>query len=228
MFERTDLDVVVEILGDQDLDVVDVGCGSGGLAHELARRGLRVTGVEPDPQQRALAEARAALPGLTWLAGGASALPCGDGCADAVIFNRSLHHVSPDRMDASLLEAARVLRSGGRLLVLEPDAAGEHSVLMQPFHDESVVRARAQQALDRVQGLTEQPAHSYLRVYTYDDLESFRAKMSTSTVIAVDESGLRTPEVAHRFEVGRTSDGRYRFTNPICVRTFRKVAEGAG
>lgn len=44
--------------------VLDAGCGTGRVAVELARRGVRVVGVDPDPSM--LATARAAAPELEW------------------------------------------------------------------------------------------------------------------------------------------------------------------
>lgn len=45
--------------------VVDVGCGTGRVAAELARRGHHVTGVDLDESM--LEQARARYPGVTWL-----------------------------------------------------------------------------------------------------------------------------------------------------------------
>ena len=51
--------------------------------------------------------------------GSADALPFGDGAFDVVCMVDVLHHL--DRPEAALLEAHRVIRPGGRLLVFEPN-----------------------------------------------------------------------------------------------------------
>jgi 2-polyprenyl-3-methyl-5-hydroxy-6-metoxy-1,4-benzoquinol methylase len=46
--DRRHLDVYVEIVGELSAStVLDVGCGTGTLACELARRGIEVIGVDP-------------------------------------------------------------------------------------------------------------------------------------------------------------------------------------
>ena len=53
------------------------------------------------------------------LAGDARALPFADGSFTAVVGRRSLHHVPPADRPEILQEAARVLRPGGRVVLLE-------------------------------------------------------------------------------------------------------------
>lgn len=107
--------------------VVDIGCGAGNAARAAARRGARVTGVDPSPTMLRVARtATRGLPALTWAQGGAESLPVRDGSATVVWALATVHHW-PD-VDASLREIVRVLAPGGRLLVLErqvqPDATG--------------------------------------------------------------------------------------------------------
>lgn len=96
--------------------VLDVGCGTGLLAREaLALIGAAGTlhGVDPSPGM--LAQAR--LPGATLLEGRAEALPRPDASADFLSMGYALRHI--DDVDAALAEFHRVLRPGGRLLILE-------------------------------------------------------------------------------------------------------------
>jgi 2-polyprenyl-6-hydroxyphenyl methylase/3-demethylubiquinone-9 3-methyltransferase len=98
------------------LHVLDVGCGGGLLAEELARRGCTVTGVDPSRDSLEVARAHAAGSELTieYLPGVAEALPFADGHFDAVICCDVLEHV--DDVSAAVREAARVLRPGGLYL----------------------------------------------------------------------------------------------------------------
>lgn len=219
---RTDIEALSRLGAWSGLSVVDVGSGRGVLACGLAEAGAAVLAVEPSAAQRAIA-ASAGLPaGLRLVAGSGTDLPVPDGSQDAVIFNRSLHHIPVPQMDAALAEGLRVLRRGGRLLVLEPDPDGQMSMVMAPFHDERVVRRAAQAALDRLPvPSTEQV---YLRGYAFPGLATFRERMAASAVIDADREGLASPLVAQRFLAGLDPDGegegRYRFTNPIRLRIF--------
>lgn len=106
--------------------VVDIGCGPGTAARAAARRGARVTGVDPSPVMLRLARTLTRDPRITWAEGAAENLPPHDGSATVVWSLASVHHWHD--VAAGLGEAHRVLSSGGRLLAIErqvrPDASG--------------------------------------------------------------------------------------------------------
>ena len=54
--------------------VVDLGCGTGLVTCELARRGLQVTGADPAPAMLSVARARTPCGSVDWIEGGAEAL----------------------------------------------------------------------------------------------------------------------------------------------------------
>lgn len=107
--------------------VVDLGCGPGTAARVAARRGARVTAVDPSSAMLRVARAvtRRRTP-VTWVRAGAEALPLPDASATVVWALATVHHW-PD-VDGALSEIHRVLSPGGRLLVVErqvrPDATG--------------------------------------------------------------------------------------------------------
>src|ERR671919_1328742 len=93
--------------------VLEVGCGPGRLSILLARRhGLRVTGLDLDPEmiERARANAAAASDGdmPSFVVGNVSALSFPDESFDQVVSTLSMHHWTDVR--AALNEIGRVLR----------------------------------------------------------------------------------------------------------------------
>lgn len=102
------------------LDVVDFGCGTGVLTVELARWARKVTAIDRSQGALGQAEDRARREGLTnvtFLEADLHALPLGPGKKDLVVASQSLHHVEDPA--AVLREAARILKPGGRIVVLE-------------------------------------------------------------------------------------------------------------
>jgi ubiquinone/menaquinone biosynthesis C-methylase UbiE len=100
--------------------VLDVGCGTGAVSRELARRpGIgQVVGVDPSPVFLATARKLADnQPNLTFVEGDGRTLPYADTCFDAIIFHTTLSHVPEPR--TALTEAFRVLRHGGTLAVFD-------------------------------------------------------------------------------------------------------------
>ena len=95
--------------------VLDACCGTGDLAIEAERRGGRVVGL--DFSEPMLARARPKSGTIEWVRGDALALPFADGEFDAVTVGFGVRNLSD--LEAGLREAARVLRPGGKIAVLE-------------------------------------------------------------------------------------------------------------
>jgi demethylmenaquinone methyltransferase/2-methoxy-6-polyprenyl-1,4-benzoquinol methylase len=101
--------------------VLDACCGTGDLALADARAGGRVTGL--DFSERMLERARRKAAQVTdcykveWVHGDLLALPFEDGSFDAATVGFGVRNV--EDLPAALRELRRVLRSGGRVGVLE-------------------------------------------------------------------------------------------------------------
>jgi SAM-dependent methyltransferase len=100
------------------LDVVELGCGTAYFGAWLAKRGARVTGVDPTPAQLATARRMMAQSGLEFplVEAPAEAVPLPDASFDLAVseYGASLW-ADPYRW---VPEAARLLRPGGLLIFL--------------------------------------------------------------------------------------------------------------
>ena len=114
------------------LEVADIGCGEGYLTLEAARWARRVTGIDrsDDVLERAKGlAARRQVTNVEWKKGDLLRLPLRDASVDLALLSQSLHHATdPER---AVAEATRVLRPGGRLLIMDLKA-----------HDQTWVRSR--------------------------------------------------------------------------------------
>ena len=114
------------------LDVADIGCGDGYLTLEAARWARSVVGIDRSASVLARASelaARRQVVNVQWKKGDLVQLPLGNASVDVALLSQALHHAGePER---AVAEAVRILRPGGRVLVLD---------LRQ--HDQAWVRTR--------------------------------------------------------------------------------------
>ncbi len=117
-------------LADERWVVGDLGCGTGGIAETLAPFVGRVIAVDSSAAMLKAARRRLSqLDNVELRRGEMEALPIDDRSLDAALITLVLHHLAEPRR--ALEEAARVLRPGGKLLVID----------MQP-HDRTDYRAQ--------------------------------------------------------------------------------------
>ena len=121
--------------------IADVGTGIGHYPMLLARRTGRTYGVESDPALLAAARRRAVdshQPNIRIVAGSSTSLPLRDGAVDVVLSSLI------DPVDASMpaiAEARRVLRPGGRLIVIGHYGRDDVASLLEPEVVEHVMEA---------------------------------------------------------------------------------------
>src|SRR5215208_3731990 len=111
-------DVALLGLLDESWSVADLGCGTGAIAQALAPFVRRVVAVDESSAMLSAARKRLhAMENIDIRNGRLEALPLADGEVDVALLFLVLHYVTdPARV---ISEAARVVKAGGRLLVLD-------------------------------------------------------------------------------------------------------------
>ena len=116
-------------LGDRPVgQLLDIGTGTGRMIELLGPEAAQATGIDKSSEMLRLARVKLEAAGIPSSLRQADmyALPLADGSTDTIVIHQVLHYAQNPA--AAVAEAARVLRPGGRLLVVD-FAAHEHEDL---------------------------------------------------------------------------------------------------
>jgi len=100
--------------------LVDVGTGTGRMIELFGPRAAQAIGIDRSSEMLRLARVKldaAGVAGASLRQGDMYALPLGDRSVDSIILHQVLHYAHTP--GSAITEAARVLRPGGRLLVID-------------------------------------------------------------------------------------------------------------
>ncbi|HWW82310.1 MAG TPA: methyltransferase domain-containing protein [Vicinamibacterales bacterium] len=127
--------------------VLDVGCGTGSLAIAAERRvgpTGTVQGVDASPEMIDRAHRKAMNAGVTvtFRQAVAEALPFPDSTFDAVLSTVMLHHLPRKARQQCVGEIRRVLKPGGRVLVVDFASSEKQGSLIGHFHRHGHVELR--------------------------------------------------------------------------------------
>jgi ArsR family transcriptional regulator len=143
-------------LGEQPVGrLVDIGTGTGRMIELFGREARSAVGVDRSPEMLRLARAKLAQAGLRSAElrqADMYALPLAAGSSDTVLLHQVLHYAQQPA--AAVAEAARLLSSGGRLLIVDFAPHEREELRTRDAHarlgfaDEAVVRWMEEAGLD--------------------------------------------------------------------------------
>lgn len=198
--------------------LLDVPCGNGRHAIELAKRGCRVTGI--DLASEFIEEARRAPVDAEWIVGDMCDLPWSNTFDSAYCMGNSFCYL--DRAGASqfLAAIARSLKTGGRFAVATGMAAESILPTLQPkrWHRTGDILTLSEARYDVAEGRFDID-------YTFVRAGEVETRPTSSYVFTVAE--LRRMHAAAGLEVIELSawgaDGPYRLGSPGLLMVSRKI-----
>ncbi len=141
------IEVVRAAIGDMaGLNILDIGCGIGEECRAFVKLGARATGI--DPNRKAIEQAREKGGGADYIIGTTENAGLESRSFDLVYFGYSLHHI-PD-MAGALDDTLKLIKPGGRIVILEPQADDPLYPVIRWLDDEKEVYQLAQRAIDAV------------------------------------------------------------------------------
>lgn len=207
-------------IGAED-EVLDVACGPGLVACEVAKVARHVTGVDLTRAMIEQAEARQGslgLTNLTWAVGDAQPLAFSDAAFSRVVTRYTFHHFTDPA--GVFAEMVRVCRPGGRVTVCDVFTAsseqGEAYDRLERYRDPSHTRALQLAELDALfSGLRDVRRASYKYPVDVEDLlsrsfpepggaEAFRRTIAADVGV-------------NRLGIDASNEGGLRFAFPVVI-----------
>jgi ubiquinone/menaquinone biosynthesis C-methylase UbiE len=110
--------IISDMITPQNGDyILDVGCGNGSLIAEISKKAeVAAFGVDISPKM--IDECQKRYPGISFKVSSGELLPFDDNTFDCVTMCCVLHHLHTP--EAFFVEANRILKSGGTLVIGEP------------------------------------------------------------------------------------------------------------
>jgi SAM-dependent methyltransferase len=149
-----------------DALVLDLGSGNGHVAHAVRACGARTICLEIDPA--VLRASRGRYPGGAHLAADATRIPLADGSVDAVYCFSVLQYLE---RDVALAEMRRVLRPGGRVVVVENLAGSPVALFYRAWR--AVTGVRYPKRLTPLRRVSWRDRHRFLTLFPGARIEAF-------------------------------------------------------
>ncbi len=133
---------------DQNVSILDVGCGDGETAFFLAQHFEKVVGIDPENKSIEKAQETFKQENLHFQVGKGEFLGFPSLSFDCVLFCQSLHHIPLRYQSIALEEAWSVLSQHGRLIIIEPIyKKGAFEKIVSIYNDEKEIRNNAKREI---------------------------------------------------------------------------------
>lgn len=112
--------VILSALPQENIQLLDFGCGSGNLSRSLASEQRKITGIDISPELLDLARKQNDVHHSRFVLYDGAALPFPDQSFDVAVSYVVLNHIVDDsRLTDTIREIRRVLKDSGRLICIE-------------------------------------------------------------------------------------------------------------
>jgi ubiquinone/menaquinone biosynthesis C-methylase UbiE len=101
-----------------NLNVLELGCGTGYFTKELAKTEAKITAIDISPELLENAKSKIQSDKINFVLGNACDMPFSDNEFDIALGSSVLHHLD---IDSAIKEVFRVLNKGGRIRFTEPN-----------------------------------------------------------------------------------------------------------
>jgi len=156
------VDKIFQFTNLKNKQVLEVGCGDGRITSLLVGMPEELIAIEPDAEK--IEKAQKNVSGADFRIGTGEYLEFSDKFFDIVIFTLSLHH---QESNAAIMEAKRVLKNEGEILVIEPVIEGEVERIFTFVHDENQAILDAQQSIKK-SGLKVDRSETFYAEWIFD------------------------------------------------------------
>lgn len=192
---RSEQRTLFALLNSEARVLVDVACGSGLMVQPLVDRREQVIGVDFNAGACRAAQAN----GLTVVRGDAFRLPLGDAVVDEIVTCQFFNQQTPAAVRQFIAESARVLRGGGRLIMVwRNGSALVHRLALACF-----------KWIDRARGLPSFP-------YEIHSLESVAA-YAVAAGLTVDRQAVSFPPLGWCSDEVASRRAKWIGASNICV-----------
>jgi len=218
MKEDSDREIAARIFRYCDLEnkkVLEIGCGDGRITVLIQDKPREFIALDPD--EEIIRQAGMIVPGVEFRVGSGENLDFPDGHFDLVVFTLSLHH---QQSRLALGEAVRVLRKGGRVVIVEPRNGGEVGQVFGLLRNEEQAVLEARKAIEE-SGLQMEHSEEFTARWSFKDGDELLQSLFAYEGLEFD------PAIARQVAdlLGENMEARpIVLTEKLIIQTLRKLS----